>query len=596
MLAKKLILCTAIASAFFFVVYHHQTCQAQAVPVAMKKTAQGWQMLRDGKPYYVKGAGGDGPMELLAAMGGNSIRTWGIDENTKSLLDQAHANGLTVALGIWLEHVRKGFDYDNEEACKSQMESVLATVEKYKDHPAVLVWGIGNELENGCADNLAIWKQIDCIAAKIKKADPHHPVMTVIAELGDNKVELAHKHCPNLDLIGLNSYAGATSLVKRYRELGGTKPILVTEFGPFGTWESPKDENGSVIEQTSGEKAKSYLNSYKSFTTDKNICLGSYAFLWGNKQEGTASWYGMLLADGSRTAAADELSKAWTGKAVANRCPSIDEIEISSNKLKPGEKFSAKLTVNDPESDPIKTDWIVMQEAERTIAGGDFQAFPPVYPQSVISSKYNKASFRAPQYAGLYRVYAVARDSEKGAATANMRFRVMPAEKLPSKARTGESVKLPFLLPAGNKGIQINASDKFKLDLKSTTSPKFGSECIKVEFSGTKSNDSLHSIVWQQAKPVAAYDLTGATKLTFWARGVLSGEKLKFGIGSPDALKKDASTAKKEMGFSLGNVWTKYEMDLSNLDLRRVEDAFYMTIVDADRPMTCYIDGITFEK
>jgi hypothetical protein len=33
--------------------------QAQAVKVEVRQTPEGWEMLRDGKPYYVKGAGGD---------------------------------------------------------------------------------------------------------------------------------------------------------------------------------------------------------------------------------------------------------------------------------------------------------------------------------------------------------------------------------------------------------------------------------------------------------------------------------------------------------------------------------------------------------
>ena len=332
--------------------------------------------------------------------------------------------------------------------------------------------------------------------------------------------------------------------------------------------------------------------------------------MWGNKQESTPTWFGMLLPDGSRTAAADEMSKAWTGKKVANRCPIIHEIAISADKLKPGEKFSTQLTVNDPEKDRIKTDWVVMQEAEGTIAGGDFQAFPPAYPDSVLSSKYNKATFRAPKYAGLYRVYAIARDSEKGAATANARFRVMPAEKLPSKAKSGHAVELPFSIPSKSGVKAVTSSNNFDVDFESTASPKFGTECIKVEFSGAISDKSLHSVVWQRsigkikskkgnsekAKAENAFDLTGATKLTFWVRGTTGGEKLKFGIGSPASSKQDTSTARKEMGFALGNIWIKYEMDLSKLDLRRVENVFYMSVVDTDRPMTCYIDGITFEK
>jgi len=51
-----------------------------AVPVRVDATSG---MSRGGKPYFVKGAGGTGSLEQLAARGGNSIRTW----NTTKLAD-----------------------------------------------------------------------------------------------------------------------------------------------------------------------------------------------------------------------------------------------------------------------------------------------------------------------------------------------------------------------------------------------------------------------------------------------------------------------------------------------------------------------------
>jgi hypothetical protein len=47
--------------------------------VQLRKTEGGWKLLRDGQPYFIRGAGGDGSKELLARLGGNSIRTWSID-------------------------------------------------------------------------------------------------------------------------------------------------------------------------------------------------------------------------------------------------------------------------------------------------------------------------------------------------------------------------------------------------------------------------------------------------------------------------------------------------------------------------------------
>ena len=50
------------------------------------------------------------------------------------------------------------------------------------------MWGIGNEMEGfDAGDNPKIWQYVQDIALMIKNIDPHHPTMTVIAEIGGNK-------------------------------------------------------------------------------------------------------------------------------------------------------------------------------------------------------------------------------------------------------------------------------------------------------------------------------------------------------------------------------------------------------------------------
>ena len=48
--------------------------RADAIPVELRQTGtkQGWQLLRGGEPYFIRGAGGNSALQQLVAAGGNS--------------------------------------------------------------------------------------------------------------------------------------------------------------------------------------------------------------------------------------------------------------------------------------------------------------------------------------------------------------------------------------------------------------------------------------------------------------------------------------------------------------------------------------------
>ena len=222
------------------------SASAEPIPVAISPDGSGgFKMTRGGEAYFVKGAGGgvDG-LRSLADAGGNSVRTWGA-EVLEGILDKAHELDLSVSAGIWLGQVRQGFDWSDAEALARQREHVRQTVEKYKDHPAILIWGLGHEMEDHEGQNGAVWSEIDSLAAMVKKIDPNHPTMTVIAEMGGDKIKNIHRLCPHIDIVGINTYGGGVSVAKRYKELGGTKPFIVSEYGPNGIWEVSKDALGA---------------------------------------------------------------------------------------------------------------------------------------------------------------------------------------------------------------------------------------------------------------------------------------------------------------------------------------------------------------
>lgn len=396
--------------------------EAEPIPVELRQTENGWQLLRGGEPYFIRGAGGGASLERLAALGANSIRTWGV-VNAAEVLDEAHAHGLTVTLGIWLEHESEDLDYDNPEHVAAQFAKAREAVLEYRDHPALLLWGVGNEVEGfGSGDDPAIWKALNDISAMVKELDPHHPTMVVTSEAGGGRIASVHKHSPAIDIHGINTYGGAPSLVERLQRAGATKPFVITEFGPLGAWEMPATEWGAPIEQTSSQKAAYYRECYeKAVVESRGQALGSYAFLWGSKMEATSTWFGMLLDDGAKLAAADVMSEIWTGVPPANLAPAIEPIEIGADTvLEPGAILAAHVSVDDPEGGDLTVNWVLRPESGDYDTAGAFRHAMPDIEGAVVESRGSKATIRMPIEPGQYRLFAYAYDDAGNAATANI--------------------------------------------------------------------------------------------------------------------------------------------------------------------------------
>ena len=397
------------------------------VKVEVKWDQDHWQFYRGGEPYYVRGVGGHVYLDEAVALGANSIRTWGID-NAKNVLDEAHSKGLTVMLGFWMGHERHGYDYSDAWAVEDQFKAFQKIVRELKDHPALLCWGVGNEMDLFYTD-FNVWDAVERIAAMIKEEDPNHPSCVVTAGLDVAEVQMIQERAPSIDILGVNTYGDVENVITHMDMYGWDKPYMVTEWGPNGHWEVFKTSWGAPVEQTSSEKAASYKHRYLDcIAADKESCVGSYVFLWGQKQETTPTWYGVFLEDGSQTEALDNLHRAWKGEEPSNRAPVIesftlnDQTAYDSVTLSPGQKVPVAALIADPDGDELTFTWELLPESQFTKAGGDVERRPDAVQAAVSGGSDGKGMMRMPRIRGAYRLFVYAHDGKGSAATANLPF------------------------------------------------------------------------------------------------------------------------------------------------------------------------------
>ena len=409
--------------------------EVASAKVAVVRDGDSYHLTVDGAPFFVKGAGLDsGDPTELAARGANAFRTWHTDMGPagKAMLDRAQVLGLHVAMGLEMRAPRHGFDYSDAKTIAAQQENMRAAVLRYKDHPAVLVWVVGNEL-NLSSKDARVWDAVESATRMIHALDPNHPVLTPLAGLDPAVVAAVKARAPSLDLLGIQLYGDLAQLPEKLRAAQWTGPYLVTEFGPVGYWEASKTAWGAPLEEDSEAKANGLLARYQNvIATDTRQCLGSFVFLWGQKQERTPTWFGMFLASGEATPSVDVMEYAWRGHWPANRAPALLALQIDGHGagdsvvLAPNATAIAHVAVSDPDSDTLSTRWAVRLESSASSGGGDHEELPATVPVGIAADPAQAGSmrFRAPRTPGAYRLFVESHDGHGHAAYGNVPFLV----------------------------------------------------------------------------------------------------------------------------------------------------------------------------
>lgn len=178
---------------------------------------------------------------LMLEAGINTIRVYEpVDDST--VLDQLNAAGIQLIVG---------FGYNQNGVYDIASGTVLNYVKKYKDHPAILFWELGNEYNyhpEWFGGDIATWyKALNSTAAAIQALDKNHPVATAHGEIPTEEVLSAS---PNIDLWGVNVYRWDQpgSLIEEW-EKRSDLPLYFSEAGADSFMAAEKDSYSAGVNE-----------------------------------------------------------------------------------------------------------------------------------------------------------------------------------------------------------------------------------------------------------------------------------------------------------------------------------------------------------
>jgi hypothetical protein len=397
----------------------------------IRLTEEGYRIYINDRPFYVKGAGlGRGDMVSLAQHGGNALRTWRA-RNGEAVLNQAQEQNLMVAMGLHVGLERHGFDYNDSLAVAAQLARLKETVKAFKDHPALFLWVIGNEL-NHHSENPKVWDAVNDIAKMIHAVDGQHLCTTPLAGMRAETVQLVQERASELDFISVQLYGEIEILPELIAASAYEGPLLVTEWGATGYWEVPTTKWGAPIENNSSVKADLYRSRYRKSIANQPQVMGSFAFLWGQKQERTPTWFGMFMPDGKESEAVDAMHYIWNNEWPQNRSPRLNDFRLDGKVandniyLRPGDFYPARVSVSDPDKDSLVFHWEILRESQSKATGGDPEEKPEQMEGLFQGPSDDTINFIAPSEAGAYRLFVYIADGHNHVAHANIPFYVQP--------------------------------------------------------------------------------------------------------------------------------------------------------------------------
>jgi hypothetical protein len=250
----------------------------------------GRQLRVDGKPLLVRGVcwnpvpiGATHPegldyagyvehdAALMRELGVNVVRTY------EPLLDTEVLDRLADA-GIYV--INSLYPWGGSPA-----DVVIERVRAVRNHPAILMWAVGNEwnyngLYVGLSHEDAVARLNEAVAL-IKAEDSEHPIATIYGELPDAATLAA---MPDVDVWGINAYRGISfgDLFEAWQERSAA-PMFVSEYGADAyNADLPGYDPESQAEAVAA-LTREIFDHASSLSPEQGVSLGGTLFEWADE-------------------------------------------------------------------------------------------------------------------------------------------------------------------------------------------------------------------------------------------------------------------------------------------------------------------------
>ncbi len=430
------LLAIVIPMAYILLSYTKDSEVGASGKVRIQKTDSGYRLLKNNKPFKIKGAATDSLfLKELSQAGANTIRVYDT-LGLKKILDEAHNHNLSVIVDLPIQRcLRELCDfYEDEAFVQDNLDTFSSFINTYKSHPAILMWVLGNEITfPKRSKSKKFYSFFNQLVKNIRESDPDHPITTAISNSSKTQIMRIALWCEPLDAISFNSFGRLGSIDNDLSKtsLFWKGPFIISEWGINGPWEAAKYTKwGAQIEDNSTKKAEQYIDRYHQFVNTKNErFLGDIFFYWGRKQERTHTWYSTFSEDSLRTQTALEMENVWKTLDQPIQIPRIKYLlidEKGANKsmvFQPGVTKEIKLVLEQNSQPHSSVSWQIQPE-NWYYRWHDVEEKPDVI-FAFEDSTATKISFKTPNKPGPYRIFSSIKDDKGHYATANIPFYVL---------------------------------------------------------------------------------------------------------------------------------------------------------------------------